>query len=272
METEPAQCLKESISPEQKDHFRSDAGKEAIQACYDLISSGHPLSEILAALKQLGPLDKQRQSERGLQPSDPQNCDVPGEVRAVVPHWQTAQLAKPLESPLLDHSQDFSAALVRTSRDWSHSLVTLSARRSPESARVENRLGIKLPRPIGLLLFSLIPALSLTVVGVAGRLLSDADLRSKATEVTAGPRAILRTVEHNEDATAPPAEAAETSAPVSAVSGVGRAAREVAPKRSTPPNSAPVTDWRRAAQPLHTPIQRQFSMEWKVPSRLTDGF
>ena len=33
METEPAQCLNESISQEQKDHFRSDAGEETIQAC-----------------------------------------------------------------------------------------------------------------------------------------------------------------------------------------------------------------------------------------------
>ena len=272
METEPARCLNESISQEQKDHFRSDAGEETIQACYDLISSGHPLSEILVALKQLGPLNKQRQSERGLQPSDTQNCDVPGEIRAVVPHWQTAQLTKPLESQLLDHSQDISAALVRTSGDWSHSLVALTARRSPESAPVENRLGIKLPRPIGLVLFWLVPALSLTVFGVGGKLLSDADLTWKATEATAGPRAILRTVERSEDATAPRPEAAETSAPVSALSGVGRNAREIASERSTTANSAPVRDRRRSAQPLHTPMQRPFSMEWRIPSRLTDGF
>jgi hypothetical protein len=268
METEPAQCLNESISQQQKDHFRSDAGEETIQACYDLISSGHPLSEILVALKQLGPLDKQRQSERGLQPSDPQNCDVPGEIRAAVPQWQTAQLTKPLEPQLLDHSQDVSAALVRTSGDWSHSLVALSARRSPESARVENRLGIKLPRPIGLGLFWLAPAISLTVVGLGGKLLSDAELMWKATEVTAGPRAL----EGSEDATAPRPKAAETSAPVSALSGVGRTAREIAPERSTAPYSAPVRDRRGQPSRSHTPMQRPFSMEWKIPSRLTDGF
>src|SRR5437762_10202714 len=98
METEPAQCLNESISQEQKDHFRSDAGEETIQACYDLISSGYPLSEILAALKQVGRLDKQRYFERGLQPSDTQICDVAGEGRAALPHLQTAQFSKPLES------------------------------------------------------------------------------------------------------------------------------------------------------------------------------
>ena len=272
METEPAQCLNESISQQQKDHFRSDAGEETIQACYDLISSGHPLSEILVALKQLGPLDKRRQSERGVQSSDPQNGDVPGEIRAAVPQWQTAQVTKPLEPQLLDHSQNVSAALVRTSGDWSYSLVALSARRSPESSRVENRLGIKLPRPIGLGLFWLIPAISLTVIGLAGRLLSDADLTWKATEVTAGPRAILITVEGSEDATAPRPEAAETSAPVSALSRVGRTAREIAPERSTAPNSAPVRDRRRSAQPLHTLMQRPFSMQWRIPSRLTDGF
>ena len=37
METEPAQCLNESISQEQKDHFRSDAGEETIRACYDTV-------------------------------------------------------------------------------------------------------------------------------------------------------------------------------------------------------------------------------------------
>ena len=268
METEPAQCLNESISPEQKDHFRSDAGEETIQACYDLISSGHSLSEIMLALKQLGPLDKQRQSERGLQPSDTQIGDIAGEVGAAETQWQTAQLTKSLEPRLLEKSQYFSAALFRTSGDWSHSLVALSARRSPESARLENRLGIKLPRPIGLILFWLIPAISLTVVGLGGKLLSDAELTWKATEVTAGPRAL----EGSEDATAPRPEAAETSAPVSALSGVGRAAREIAPKRSIAPNSAPVRGRLRSAQPLHTPIQRPFFMEWRIPSRLTDGF
>src|ERR1051326_587356 len=120
MKTEPAPCFNEYTSLEQK---RSDAGEETIQACYNLISSGHPLSEILVALKQLGPLDKQRQSERGLQPSEPQICDIPGEVRAAVPQWQTAPLTKPLESQLLDPSRDVS--LVRTCGDWSHSLVAL---------------------------------------------------------------------------------------------------------------------------------------------------
>ena len=161
-----------------------------------------------------------------------------------------------------------------------------------ELLNYERALGIQvqyrelpsLPRPIGLVLFWLVPALSLTVFGVGGKLLSDADLTWKATEATAGPRAILRTVEGSEDATAPRPEAAETSAPVSALSGVGRNAREIASERSTTANSAPVRDRRRSAQPLHTPMQRPsaqplhtpmqrpFSMEWRIPSRLTDGF
>jgi hypothetical protein len=270
METEPAQCLNESISQEQKDHFRSDAGEETIRACYDLISSGRPLSEILAALKQIGPLDKQRQSERGLR--DTQILDVAGEVCAALPHWQTAQVSKPLQSRLLDQSQDISAALVPTRGDWSHSLFNLSARRSAESARVENRLGIKLPRPIGLVLFWLVPALSLTVVGVAGKLLSNADLTWKAAEATAAPKAILRTVEVNEDVTAPRPKTAETSAPVPAISAVSRTAAEVAPNRPAPPSSPPVTASRRSIQPRHTQVQRPFPTEWKIPTRLTDGF
>jgi len=90
METEPALCLNEPISQEQKDHFRPDAGEETIRACYDLISSGHPLSEILVALKQLGPLDKQRQSERGPPTSDTQIRHVAGEVRDAAPQASRA--------------------------------------------------------------------------------------------------------------------------------------------------------------------------------------
>jgi len=270
METGPARCFNESISQEQKDHFRSDAGEETIQACYDLISSGRPLSEILAALKQLGPLDKQRQSERGLQPSEPQICDIPGEVRAAVPQWQTAPLTKPLESQLLDPSRDVS--LVRTCGDWSHSLVALTARQSPESAPVEKRLGIKLPRPIGLVLFWLVPALSLTVVGVTGKLLSDADRTWKTTEATDAPKAILTTVEVNEDATEPRPKTAEPSAPVPAISAVSRTASEVAPNLPASPNSPSVKALRRSVQPRHTQVQRPFPMEWKIPTRLTDGF
>jgi hypothetical protein len=270
METEPARCFNESISQEHQDHFRSDAGEETIQACYDLISSGRPLSEILVALKQLGPLDKQRQSERGLRGT--QTLELAGEVCAALPHWQTAQLTKPLESRLLDQSQDSSAALVPTRGDWSHSLVALSARRAPESARVENRLSIKLPRPIGLVLFWLVPALSLTVVGVTGKLLSDADRTWKTTEATAAPKAILRTVEVNEDTTEPRPKTAEPSAPVPAISAVSRTASEVAPNLPASPNSPSVKALRRSVQPRHTQVQRPFPMEWKIPTRLTDGF
>jgi hypothetical protein len=270
METGPARCLNESISQEQKDHFRSDAGEETIQACYDLISSGRPLSEILAALKQIGPLDKQRRSERGLR--DTQILEVAGEVCAALPHWQTAQVSKPLESRLLDQSQDISAALVPTRGDWSHSLVNLSARRSAESARVESHLGIKLPRPIGVVLFWLVPALSLTVVGVGGELLSNADRTWKATEATAGPKAILRTVEGTEDVTAPRPEAAETSASAPAISAMSRNAPELLPNRPPPPNSPSVTASRRSIQHRHTQVQRPFPTEWKIPTRLTDGF
>ena len=271
METEPAQCLNESVSQKQKDHLRSDTSEETIQACCDLISSGHPLSEILVALKQLGPLDKRSHSERGLEQSDIQICDITGEVRAAAPQWQTAQLTKSLELRLLDQSQDLSAPVICTGVDSTHSLVDFRLRHPPESARVENRLGIKLSPPIGLVLFWLIPVLSLTVLAVGGKLLSDVNVTWKATE-TAGPKAILRTVEGTEDLTVPRPEAAEKSAPIPAISGVGRTAREVAPKRSTAPNSAPVRDRRRSAQPRQIPVERPFSMGWKIPSRLTDGF
>jgi hypothetical protein len=272
METEPAQGLNESVSQEQKDHFRSEGSEEAIKACYDLISSGQPLSEILVALKRLGPLDKDRQSERGLGPIVTQISDIAGEVRAASPQWRTAQLTESLESRLLDQSQHLSAAWVRIGSDSSHSLVALRVRQPPESAPVENRLGIKVSRPIGAVLFWLIPAISLTAVGVAGKLLSDADLTWKVTEATAVPKAIPSTVEGTEDWIAPRAETAETRVPVPAISDGSRTGPEITPKRPAAPNSPPVTGRRRSAQPRQTPIQRPFSMEWKIPSRLTDGF
>lgn len=52
MKAEPLQSVSIPI-----DRFRSEASEQAIQACYELLSSGHSVSEILS-LKQLGPLDK----------------------------------------------------------------------------------------------------------------------------------------------------------------------------------------------------------------------
>ena len=59
-----------------KDRFRSDASEQAVQACYDLLSSGHSLSKMLVALKQLGPLNKAK-SELVDAPGDPQISHLP---------------------------------------------------------------------------------------------------------------------------------------------------------------------------------------------------
>src|SRR5205814_329875 len=126
------------------------------------------------------------QSERGLEPSDPQISDIAGEAGAAAPQWQTAHFAGSLESRLLGQPQNVSAALVWTGGNSSYSLVASRVHRWSEIAQVENRLGIKLSRPIRAVLFWLIPAISLTVVGIAGKLLSDSDAAWKPTKATAG--------------------------------------------------------------------------------------
>jgi hypothetical protein len=265
MEAEPVQSLSASGSQECKDQFRSENSEEAIQACHDLLASGHSLSEILAALKRFGPLNTASQSERDGGRADTQISDQAGEPCAASPQWQTAQVTRPIESRLLDQAQGLSGALVPTDCDASHSLVALSAQ---QNTRVENG---KKTRPIGAVLLWLIPAISLMVVGIAGKPLIDASL----TRETAAHRVVpivIPSREAAEDLTTPPTEAAEIGAPVLAVPKASRTASEITPKRPTVPNSPPATRQQTSAPPRHTRIQRPFPMEWKTPGRLTDGF
>jgi hypothetical protein len=268
MTAEPAQ----DWSEKQKDHFRSDGSEETIQACYELISSGHHLSEVLAALKQLGPLNKHLQSECSLKPINTQITDIVGELRAPAPRWQSAQLTQSLELRLLGEPQNVSAALVRTGGDSSNSLVALRVGLPRESARVENSTGIMLPRLIGSILFWLIPVLSMVVIGVGGKLLSDASWRWKIIQLTAVPATIRSAAEGTEEAAAPRAEAAETRAPIAAISAMSGTGPEITPTRSTAPSPALIKARRKSPQPPHTAIRRPLSMEWRIPDRLTDGF
>jgi len=284
MTAEPAQGL--SASFQEKEYFRSDRSEETIQACYELISSGQPLSEILVALKQLGPLNENSPSERGPKPSETQITDVIGQVRAAAPQWQTAQLTELLEAPLLRQPQNVSAALVPTGGISSNSLVALRARLP--SARVKNSSGIMLSRPIRSFLFWFIPLLSMVIIGVAGKLLSDSALRWTSSLSTAAPEAIRSTAESIEEPTAARAEAAGTTAPVPATSAiVSGTGPEIGPRQS--PTSTPVPEvgpkqppaptpalikgpQRRPAQTRHSPLQRPPSVGWRIPDRLTDGF
>src|ERR1700732_5229020 len=156
METMPSQGLISAPIPEQsKNRFGSDGSEEAIQACYDLLSSGYPLSEILVALKRLGPLNKVQSELRGAR-GDTKIYDIGGEFSDESSRWQIAKAAEPVESK--------------------RSLTAVHVPQFPEHAGDAERLSIKWSRPIGIALFWLIPAISLTVAGIAGKLLIDAHL------------------------------------------------------------------------------------------------
>lgn len=267
MTAEPAQGL--SASFQEKEYFRSDRSEETIQACYELISSGQPLSEILVALKQLGPLNENSPSERGPKPRETQITDVIGQVRAAAPQWQTAQLTEPLEAPLLRQPQNVSAAPDPTGGITSNSLVALRARLP--SARVENSSGIMLSRPIRSFLFWFIPVLSTVIICLGGKLLSDADLRWTTNLSTAAPEAIRSTAQSTDEPTAPRAEEADPTAPVPAILGtISGTGPEIRQKQSAP--TPALFKGRRSPQPPHTPLNRPSSMGWRMPDRLTDGF
>ena len=271
MTAEPAQGLSVSLPQDPKEHLRSDRSEETIEACYELISSGQPLSEILVALKQLGSLNKYSQSERGLKGSDTQIADMVAHVRAAAPQWQTAQLTEPLEPRLLREPQNVSAALARTATNSPNSLIALKVRLP--SAPIENSSGILSSRPIRSILFWSIPVLSIVIIGLGGKLLSDTDLRWITTLTTAAPEAVRSTAESIDQPTAARAKEADPTAPVPAISeiitGTGP---EIGQKQSPAPPPAVVRGRQRSPQPRHTPMQRPPPMGWRIPDRLTDGF
>jgi hypothetical protein len=270
MTAEPAQGLRVSLPQDQKEHFRSDRSEETIQACYELISSGQPLSDILVALKQLGPLNENSPSERGLKRSDTQIADMVGHVRAAAPQWQTAQLTEPLEPRLLREPQNVTA-LVRTATYSPNSLIALKVRLP--SAPIENSSGIMSSRPIRSILFWSIPVLSIVIIGIGGKLLSDVDLRWITTLTTAAQEPIRSTGQSIDQPTAARAKEADPTAPVPAMSEIITGTRpDMGQKQSPAPIPAIVTGRRSSAQPRHTPIQRPPPMGWRIPDRLTDGF
>jgi hypothetical protein len=119
--------------------------EEAIQACYDLLSSGHPLSEILDALKRLGPLNT-ASTELGGALGNTQFLASSAESRGTSPHWAIVQVPTP-----------FGASLT---------LVPLNLEQSQQHDRDHRK---RWSRPIGAAIFWLIPAMSLMLIGIAGK-------------------------------------------------------------------------------------------------------
>jgi hypothetical protein len=230
MEAEPVQSIRASIHPELKDPLRSDLSDQAIQACYELLSSGHPLSEVLDAAKRIVSANKASQSNIGGKPGDTQISDIAGEAHGASCQWGTAQVAEPVESRHLDHSPGSSGALTSGTRaDAPHIPVALKVEQLPESARVEAGGDAKFCRLIGAALFWLIPAVSLTVLATTGKSLVDVDLLRVAAEATA--KAIPRAVQRGEDLPATTTAEAEKIQPSTPTSEASRTAPQITPEQ-----------------------------------------
>jgi hypothetical protein len=249
LKAEPLQHARVPISQHPKDRSRSGANEQAIQACCDLLSSGLPLSEILGAVKQLGRLNN-APSEFGGAPDQAQISGPIDELRGALPQWAIAQVAEPPET--------------------SRSLVLLNTEPSRQRARHEG----KLSRIVAVVLFWLIPAMSIMLVGIAGKLSIDADLLWKSGSATAMIETVApspaitevgRTAPDQPQAARDPATQAATTAPVNNEDGGPRIQERPAMRRSSPPTSRP-------AQQPHTEFYRSSPKEWRIPTRLTDGF
>jgi hypothetical protein len=260
MEAEPAQ----GISQQTKSRSCFDVSEEAIQACYDLLSSGHSLSEILVAAKRLAPLNRAPTELRGtLGNTKPVVPFV--ESSGTPPHWAIAQVRAPVEARL--------------------SLVPLNLEQSQHHARDEccRKHGA---RPIGTAIFWLIPAISLILIGIAGKRLTEADLLwnyEVAGAEAKAPAPAITVPGHTADQVAPeqlqpgrgrepevaavPAEptVAVTTAPASIQYGSARG-------RSRARSSTPRMSRSTLPERFQSEVYGSSVREWQVPRRLTDGF
>jgi hypothetical protein len=247
-----------AAEPLQGERFRSDATDQEIQACYDLLASGHSLSEILDALRELGPLNKS-QSDLIDAPADRKISHVAGELTA-------PKIGEPVQG--------------------SRSIVPLSVGPSRQRFRDEKK-----SRPIAAVLFWMIPAISLTLAGIAGRLLINAGLVRNSETVALGAESVppmpatievgRAKPERTEGASA--GELAVTASPIKP----GTQALGSAPgnNRDRGPLIDKRTQERPAATTLRPPVSRpgsaprgqtqtysSYPKEWGLPRRLTDGF
>ena len=291
MDAEPVQGLSAPILQEWKEPNQRDGSEEAIQACYDLLSSGRPLLEILDAAKRLPGLKKVPQSNLGDEPADTQIPAISGEARGISVQWQIAPVAEWAEPKFVE-----TVALVSViGAGASHSLVALDGQLTPDRAGIVTR-GTKLSRLSGAALFWLIPAMSLSIVGTGLKSVIDADVLRMAASTTTATEAekvapITPTTEASrtapqitpaEDETrlgleqviigapAEPTTESKTTAQVQS-SGAPSVVKGIQ-TRPAPLASPPVTARPKPTQRRHTRIERPSFNDWELPSRLTNGF
>src|SRR5205807_7381319 len=98
MQAESAPGSSASVYPELKDRSRSDDRERAVQACYELLSSGHPLSEILDAAKRVANLNKIPDVGVNIE-----TADMPGEARGAASEWDAGEGPLPVKASFADH-------------------------------------------------------------------------------------------------------------------------------------------------------------------------
>lgn len=185
------------------------------------------------------------------------------------------------------------ALLSATGAGPSYSLVALQGQVSADKARIVAPAS-KLSRLIGVALFWLIPAMSLSIVAAGSKSLIDADVFWKlaatttvteaenvppTTPTTARGRTALQITPVQDEArlrleqvvTDAPAEPTSTTTAQVQSSGGANVVKD-AQTRPAPLTLPPVTAGRGPIQRRPTRIERPFFKNWELPGRLTDGF
>jgi hypothetical protein len=261
MKAEPLQRVSVPIA-QQKEWFRSGANEQSIQACYDLLSSGHSLSETLIALKELGPLNKAPSDFGGDAPAIAEISHLVDDLPAS-PQREILQVAE---------------------------RVAVSRTLAPLNAEPQQRAcNEKKSRPVAVVLFWLIPAMSLMLVEIGGKLLVDAGLLRNSGNATRGAETIASTAITEVDRSAPrrstaasaDKQAVTASPPELTTQAVGtvpdnKQERPLIDKRMQERPAAttlpPPTSRKSSVQRLHTRIYPSPPTQWRLPNRLTDGF
>jgi len=178
---EPMPGASASIEPELKDTYRSVNRDRAIQACHELLSSGHPLSQILDTVKRLTALNDASHSD-AVEPDNTEPSNICAEARSPGPQWEAAQVEQPLDSTVGTKRRETLGALLL---DTGHAGGALKVEQSRDTSRFAEAPRSTLRKTSVALLFWLVLATSLTVVVTAGKLLIDAGLPRRTAEAAA---------------------------------------------------------------------------------------
>jgi hypothetical protein len=160
------------VDPRLKESCAPDERERVIQACYELVCAGRPLSEILDEVKRLSDLGKGSKLDFT---GEPGNAQGAGDARShddAQSESRIAQLPEPTPSGVVDHSREFLAPLAAYSgSDATHGPDALNIQQSLGLASVVQAGLMRLCRLIGSVSFWLVTAICLaalaTTAGIA---------------------------------------------------------------------------------------------------------